>query len=136
MVAENFRQPKTRLLLEGRVEEEFVQQPGSPLLFRRCCMCQSVEIGEEIFPQGRYKEILDDLAREYIPILPGRYLLLHPPRIIFTDTLLSKECLAKQMVGQPRYYQKDGFTLLGRYSSEDVQKMKAYQAIPREKCSS
>ena len=122
--------------LEERLEHEFVQQPDGRLFIRRCYMCQSVEIGDKIVPPGEYEKVLNNLAQEHTIVLPGKPLPVYPVQVDFTDTLLSRECLAHQMVGQPMYYQKDGFTLLGRYSPEEVQKMKVYQAIPREKCKS
>ncbi len=134
METKHFPECEEEATLEERLEHQFVQQPDGRLFIRRCYMCQSVEIGGEIFPQGRYEEILDSLAQEHTIVLPGKPLPAYPVRIDFTDTLLSRECLTHQMIGQPKYYQKDGFTLLGRYSPEDVQKMRVYQAISREKC--
>ncbi len=129
-----FLECEDEIKLEERLEHESVQQPDGRLFIRRCYMCKSVEIGGEIFPKGRYKEVLDNLAQEHTITLPGKPLPAYPVQVDFTDTLLSRECLAHQMVGQSKYYQKDGFTLLGRYSPEDVQKMQVYQSIPREKC--
>lgn len=134
METKHFPECEEEATLEGRLEHEFVKQPDGRLFIRRCYMCQSVEIGGEIFPEGGYEEILDNLAQEHTLILPGKPLPAYPVKVDFTDTLLSRECLAHQMIGQPKYYQKDGFTLLGRYSPEDVRKMQVYQSIPREKC--
>lgn len=125
---------ETELKLEERLERELVRQSDGRLFIRRCCICHSVEIGGEIFSRGEYEEVLDSFAREYAPILPGRPLPQNSVSFLFTDTLLSRECVSRTLVGQPKYYQKDGFTLLGRYSAEDVQSMKAYQSISREKC--
>ncbi|MBS3119016.1 hypothetical protein J4417_05080 [Candidatus Woesearchaeota archaeon] len=136
METKNFSECEDEIKLEERLEHEFVQQPDGRLFIRRCYMCQSVEIGDKIVPPGEYEKVLNNLAQEHTIVLPGKPLPVYPVHVDFTDTLLSRECLTHQMIGQPKYYQKDGFTLLGRYSPEDVQKMRVYQAIPREKCKS
>ena len=134
MDTKHFPECEDETKLEERLEHGFVQQPDGRLFIRRCCICRSVEIGDKIVPLGEYEKVLNNLAQEHTIVLPGKPLPVYPVQVDFTDTLLSRECLAHQMIGQPRYYQKDGFTLLGRYSPEDVQKMRTYQSISREKC--